>query len=206
MPARSMASRIAALGAGLLVIASLASTSAAASTAVTTEEASWAPLFYDNIVTGGDDPLSTLILFTGVSVEEACASDGPPATLRIRTQGEAPADGATIVERMVTRAPFYVYEGAGLDSVEFLDAVCGSLATGGDAPTPLATGSGLVKRQVEVTFRGASATEDATDVNSAVGVVRTTDGERWAVRGEAELTLSPEFSVDHVAFEIRNRR
>ena len=32
------------------------------------------------------------------------------------------------------------------------------------------------------------------------------EGQRWVVRGAAKLTLSPEFSVDHVSFEVRNAR
>lgn len=55
-------------------------------------------------------------------------------------------------------------------------------------------------------FHGDQAPPDGTIVNRAVGVVRTAGGKRWVVCGQARLTLSPEFSVDHVAFKIRGRR
>lgn len=205
MLAHSVARLVAVLGTMVLAIGLMASPSHSAPTKVTTEERAWAPLFYDNIVTGGDDPANTLILFTGVTVEQTCAEDFGAGTFLIRTQGEPPTEGARVVERLVTRAPFYVYEGNGLDSVEFLDEVCPALADGGPPPTLLARGHGLVRQRISSEFHGDSA-PDVTDDNSAVGVVRTTDGSRWAVRGEAELTYSPEFSVDHVAFKIRGRR
>lgn len=168
-------------------------------TQVTTQERPW-NLFDDDIVTGTGG--NTLILYTGASVEEHCVDDYPTATFRIRAKGDAPADGATLVERLVTRGPFHVYEGDGLDAVELIQEVCAS----GDAPEPVATGAGRVHQRIDVAFCGDSAAPDVTDVNGAVGVVRTPEGQRWVVRGAAKLTLSPEFSVDHVSFEVRNAR
>ena len=127
-----------------------------------------------------------MILYTGASVAEDCADDLPTVTVRTRTKGEPPADGATVVGRAVVRAPFYVYEGNGLDAMEFRGQVCASLEAGEAAPNPVATGKGLVKRSVDATHHGDAGAPDVTDINSAVGVVRTTEGERWAVRGEAE--------------------
>jgi len=41
--------------------------------------------------------------------------------------------------------------------------------------------------------------------NAAQGTLKTADGETLVVRGVAELTLSPVFTVDHVSAEIINR-
>ena len=204
MRTRPLIKTLAIASATTLALGLTAAPSQAARTVVTTEEQPWT-LFYDNVVTDAD-PNNTMILYTGASVGEECAGDLPTVKVRSRAKGEEGAAGATLVERFVTRATFYVYEGNDLDAVEFFDQVCASLSTGGEAPTPIATGRGLVKRRVDVAYNGAAGAPDVTDVNSAVGVVRTTDGQRWAVRGEAELTLSPDFSVDHVSFDIRNRR
>ena len=122
----------------------------------------------------------------------------------MRLHGEPPEEGATQNERFVTRGDFHLYDGSGLDAVEYAAEVCATLAVGGEAPEPVALGSGTVQSMVDVLFRGGAAPPDVTTANTAVGVVETTDGERWALRGEAELTLSPEFSVDHVDLEIRN--
>jgi len=166
-------------------------------TQVTTEERPW-NLFYDNIVTG--DKSSTLILYTGASLKEHCTKNYPTETFRIKTKGAAPADGAKVVERMVTRGAFYVYDGGGLDAVQLIEQACA-----GTVPEPVATGRGVVHQRINVAFRG-DVEPDVTDVNGVLGVVRTTLGKRWIVRGKAELTLSPEFSVDHVSFDILNRR
>ncbi len=166
---------------------------------VTTEERPW-NLFYDDIVTG--DASNTLILYTGASVAEHCVGDYPTTTFKITTKGEPPADGAKLVERMVTRGAFYVYEGGGLDAVEFIEQACES----GTTPAPVATGRGVVHQRINVAFRGSSGPPDATDTNGVIGVVRAPEGERWVVRGTAKLTLSPEFSVDKVSFKILHRR
>lgn len=206
MSARRATRIVAVLGSMVLTLVLTAPPSVAGRTVVTTEETSWGPLFYENIVTGGADPDDALILFTGLTVQQSCEGEDVTATLRIRTKGEPPQAGATIAERFVTRAPFYVYEATGGDAVQFEQHVCETLAGGGAAPDPIATGQGVVKARVDVAFNGAGVPEDAWTVNGAKGTVVTTDGERWAVRGEAELTLSPVFSVDHVSFDILNRR
>lgn len=201
MTVRIASRAIAAIGAGVLTAALLAPPSQARAD-VTTEEVSWS-FFYDDIVTG--DGSNTLILQTGARVEQTCTEE-PTTTLRIRTKGVPPADGAMTVESFVTRGEFYVYEGNGLDGVEFYDLVCSTIEAGGEAPEPVATGSGLVKAKTETLYNGESAPPDVSTANSAVGVVWTAEGERWVVRGEAELTLSPSFNVDHVSFEILNQR
>jgi len=189
-------------GAAALTVGLLAAPSQAR-TVVTTEEVPWA-FFYDDIVTG--DGVSTLLLYTGGSVADECTADYPTATLRVRIHGEPPEEGATQAERFVTRGDFHLYDGGGLDALEYAAQVCETIAAGGEAPTPLAVGSGTVQATTEVQFRGAAAAPDVTTANTAVGVVETQDGERWSVRGEAELTLSPEFSVDHVDLAVRGMR
>ena len=201
MTVRFVARAAAVVGTTALTLGLLAAPSQAR-TDVTTEEVPWA-FFYDDIVTG--DGANTLILYTGGSVEEECTTDYPMATLRVRVHGEPPDEGATQDERFVTRGDFHVYDGGGLDAVEYAAQVCAAIEAGGTAPTPIAVGSGTVQATVAVVFRGAAAPPDVTSTNTAVGVVETQDGERWSVRGEAELTLSPEFSVDHVDLEIRGR-
>ena len=201
MAVRFVARVTAVLGATALALGLVAAPSQAR-TVVITEEVPWA-FFYDDIVTG--DGVNTLILYTGGSVEDECTADYPTTTLRIRLAGEPPQEGATQQERFTTRGDFHLYDGGGLDAVEYAAQVCATLEAGGEAPTPLAVGTGTVRATVDVAFRGA-APPDVTTVNTAVGVVTTTGGATWAVRGEAELTLSPEFSVDHVDLEVRNLR
>lgn len=187
----------AALVVGLVAPPSQAAPSQAARVVVSTEQVP-VDLFYDDVVTGTG--ANTLILYTGTSLAGHCAEEYPTATSRIRAKGQPPAAGARLVEHYVARATFYVYEGGGLDAVEFLGAVCGA-----ELPSPVATGRGIVKRKIVSRFLGSAQPPHVTDSNGAVGVVRTTDGQRWSVRGEAELTFSPAFSVDHVSFTVRNR-
>jgi hypothetical protein len=192
--------RVAGVVGGAALAVGLVAAPSQARTVVIAEEVPWA-FFYDDFVTG--DGESSLILYTGGSVEDECTMDYPIATNRVRLHGDPPAAGATQVERFVTRGDFHLYEGNGLDAVEYAAAVCETLAAGGEAPEPVAVGSGTVRSVVEVAFAGPTAPPDVTTANTAVGVVETPDGDHWAVRGEAELTLSPEFSVDHVDLEVR---
>ncbi len=158
MRTRPLIKTLAIASATTLALGLTAAPSQAARTVVTTEEQPWT-LFYDNVVTG--DGANTLILYTGASVGEECAGDLPTVKVRSRAKGEEGAAGATLVERFVTRATFNVYEGNGLDAVEFFGQVCASLSTGGEAPTPIATGRGLVKRRVDVAYNGAAGAQRA---------------------------------------------
>lgn len=184
------------VGAAALTLGVVAPVSHAEPTEVSFFDAGWG-LGFDNTTTEHEP--AELILLTGASVEERCADEYPTATVRARAKGDATA------ERLVDRGAFYVYEGGGRDFLDFTDDVCAAIASGGSAPTPVASGEGTLVTTVDLEFAGDELVSLSADF-AAHGWVRTTDGDHWAVRGNTAITFLPEFDLESQQFTILNRR
>ncbi len=192
--------RIATATSAVVLATGLAAVPAQARTEVLHEEVPYG-LLYDNVVVGTGDP--DLILLAGGTAEDFCTGNVPPARLLVRLKDDPPAAGASQDEKLVDRGPLTLYDGGGLDAMAFLDQACGTYFSGGDVPEPKATGYGRITAGIHVDWPDEGP-EDARQTNSAQGPVRTPDGRVLVVRGEAELTLAPTFSVDAVSVEVLN--
>lgn len=73
-------------------------------------------------------------------------------------------------------------------------------------PEPIGVGSGNLQVEVSIEWRGDQP-PNAVDTNSVTGTVRTPDGQRLVVRGEAEIALTgPGVGVPvDVSVEFLNR-
>lgn len=179
---------------------------AQAETTVEREEVTYG-FFYDNVVLGDGQP--PYLVIAGGTLEEFCeegdVETAAPGTaeLQVKLTGEPPADGATQEERFVTRGTMEVYGNEGMGAPDFLAFHCAIWAESGELPEPYAMGTGLVKAGTDVSW--ADGEVHAKTWNTARGQLHTADGELLVVWAEARLTLAPEFSLEHVGFEFRNR-
>ncbi|GAA3638737.1 hypothetical protein GCM10022200_22600 [Microbacterium awajiense] len=192
----------AALAAG----AALAAAPAHSATDVHTEDTRYG-FVYDNVALGDGQP--PYLVIAGGTLEEFCAGGDPfnaspgSAVLHVKVTGEPGADGARLSEAFVTRGLIELYANDGMGAPAYLDHRCGIWAETGVLPEPYAIGAGTVKSGTEFSWAGGIAY--GSTWNSARGPLRTADGEVLVVWADARVTLAPEFVLDHVGFQIRNR-
>ncbi|WP_062381402.1 hypothetical protein [Demequina pelophila] len=128
-------------------------------------------------------------------------------------------DGAVIdiFERNVSTT-ISLYDGGGLDFFAWAFTVYCPALEAGDAPPPVATGTGILKTRAtidETDFPSEVVIDVATEVR---GSVVTGDGDRWVVRLAEEYTvteewppepgppLSVEFESHFFGIDVLNRR
>lgn len=121
-----------------------------------------------------------VVLFAGGTAEDACTGDEPVHQAKFREE----ADGTVVITvAPKVERPLYLYA-TPLGPPEFLDVVCPAVAAGDPAPEPFATGVGRMKLRLEIAPDG-----DVHIVNTSWGTVRGDDGQRWRVRGRADLMV-----------------
>lgn len=195
--------RVLGVGMAMAAIVGLSAGPAYARTTVEKLEVPAEQLFYDNVVTGDGEP--PYILLAGGDFGDFCEFNEPIVNKFVRVKGTPPDDGAVVEERFRARVEMALYDLEGLDAFVWLDTYCPTYFTTGETPEQLAHGAGTMRSVVHVEFNGPGVPEDISTVNGAHGVLKTPEGETLVVRGEAELTLEPDFSVDHVSLEVLNR-
>lgn len=198
----SLTKRILGIGVAVAAMVGLTAAPAYAKTTVEKVDIPSERFFYDNVVTGDGQP--PYILLAGGDFGDFCDDEPHMETHFIKVKGTPPEEGATLHERWGTRVEMALYDLEGMDAFVWLGTYCPAYFATGATPERLAHGAGSVMSNLYATFHGAEAPDVWTE-NSARGVLKTPDGETLVVRGVAELTFEPVFSVDHVSLEILNR-
>lgn len=201
---RTMVRALAASGAAVAMVAAGALPSTAR-TVVDRVPGEYGGIFYDNVATGTGQP--DLILFADASPEDRCNRTPVSFENRVRAFGEEGTPGARLNLSFVKRVPLWLYHGQGLSAPDFVGAYCAALGGAGDVPEPIGVGKGLLQEEIAVEWLDAGPPSSAVETNSAKGSVKTPEGERLVVRGEAVNALTgPGVGIPvDVSVEVLNR-
>ncbi|MDN4479238.1 hypothetical protein [Demequina lignilytica] len=152
--------------------------------------------FYGNAgVPGGSTaPFEAdLLVFAGMHAPDLCT--GAPPEVSMELDRIRPDDGVVFERLINNRATIEVYDGGGVELLEWIDTVFCPAVEAGSAPDPIATGVGNLQDRAMVDISGLPDAVHISAANSVRGTVRTAEGERWVIHAaatvEVHLTADP---------------